>query len=134
MQRVIDAHFAAEASGDVEAILDTFTEDIDHEAFGAGIGSLKGKDAARAFYTRLSEDLSVDTYTSTRRFLGSDHAWEEGVVQATATGSPFGMTGGGRTINYRLNHLFEFRNGLISGSWRLSTCPASSINSAEDRY
>ncbi len=114
MERVIEAHFAAEASGDIEAILDTLTEDIDHEAFGAGIGSLKGRDAVRAFYARLSEDLSVDTYTTTRRIVGSDHVWEEGIVKATAIGSPFGQTGGRRAITYRLDHLFEFRDGLIS--------------------
>jgi predicted ester cyclase len=35
------------------------------------------------------------------------------VVHATAVGKPFGLDGGGRRVIYRLNHLFEFRNGLI---------------------
>ena len=67
----------------------------------------------RAFYEQLSQDLSIDAYTTIRRIHGPGHAWEEGVVHATAAGKPFGLDGGGRRVIYRLNHLFEFRNGLI---------------------
>jgi pimeloyl-ACP methyl ester carboxylesterase/predicted ester cyclase len=110
---IIDAHFEAERRGDIDAILATVSDDISHEVLGAGLGKLSGKDAVRAFYEQLSQDLSIDAYTTIRRIHGPDHAWEEGVVHATAAGKPFGLDGGGRRVIYRLNHLFEFRNGLI---------------------
>ena len=113
LDRIIDAHFEAERRGDVDAILATVSDDISHEVLGAGLGKLSGKDAVRAFYEQLSQDLSIDAYTTVRRIHGPDHAWEEGVVHATAAGKPFGLDGGGRRVIYRLNHLFEFRNGLI---------------------
>ena len=110
---IIDAHFEAERRGDVDAILATVSDDISHEVLGAGLGKLSGKDAVRAFYEQLSQDLSIAAYTTIRRIHGPDHAWEEGVVHATAAGKPFGLDGGGRRVIYRLNHLFEFRNVLI---------------------
>jgi pimeloyl-ACP methyl ester carboxylesterase/predicted ester cyclase len=113
MDLVIDAHFDAERRNDIDAIIDTVSDDIGHETFGAGLNRLQGKDAVRAFYEQLSQDLRIDAYTTIRRIHGPDHAWEEGVVHATATGNPFGLDGGGRSVIYQLNHLFEFRDGLI---------------------
>ena len=113
MDWIMDAHFEAERRGDVDAILATLSDDIGHEVFGSGLGKLWGKDAVRAFYEQLSQDLTIDAYTTVRRIHGPDHAWEEGVVHATAAGKPFGLDGRGRRVIYRLNHLFEFRNGLI---------------------
>ena len=112
MDGIIDAHFEAERRGDVDAILATVSDDISHEVLGAGLGRLRGKAAVRAFYEQLSQDLSIDTYTTVRRIHGPGHAWEEGMVHATAAGKPFGLDGR-RRVTYRLNHLFEFRNGLI---------------------
>ena len=113
MDWIIDAHFEAERRGDVDAILATVSDDISHEVLGAGLGKLRGKDAVRAFYEQLSQDLTIDDYTTVRRIHGPDHAWEEGVVHATAAGKPFGLDGRDRRVIYRLNHLFEFRDGLI---------------------
>jgi pimeloyl-ACP methyl ester carboxylesterase/predicted ester cyclase len=113
MDRVIEAHFDAERRGDIEAILKTVSDRISHETFGSGLTKLQGKDAVRAFYELLSRELSMDGYTSVRRLYGPSHAWEEGVVCATAKGEPFGLAGHGRKISYRLIHLFEFRDGLI---------------------
>ena len=114
MNRVIDAHFAAETSGDLDGIVATVSDAVSHEMLVAGMESLSGRDAVRTFYGDLLRDLRLDGYTSTRRLFGPDHAWEEGVVEATAVGRPFGLPGEGRTITFRLNHLFEFGDGLIS--------------------
>jgi hypothetical protein len=65
-------------------------------------------------HLRRGDASSRGAYTTTRRIVGSDYVWEEGIVKATAIASPFGQTGGRRVITYRLNHLFELRDGLIS--------------------
>ena len=113
MDLVIEAHFDAERRGDTEAILKTVSDRIRHETFGSGLSPLQGKDAVWAFYELLSRELSVDGYTTVRRLYGPSHAWEEGIVYATAEGEPFGLAGHSRKISYRLIHLFEFRDGLI---------------------
>ena len=114
MDLVIEAHFDAERRGDIEAILNTVSDRISHETFGSGLTRLQGKDAVRAFYELLSRELSIDGYTTVRRLYGENHAWEEGVVHATAIGEPFGLDGHGRSVSYPLIHLFEFRDGLIA--------------------
>src|SRR5215471_11262900 len=113
MDKIIDAHFEAEQRGDVAAILATFSDDIRHEVLGAGLGQLEGKDAVGAFYEQLSQDLTIDSYTTIRRIHGPGHAWEEGMVHATTAGKAFGLDGRDRPVVYRLNHLFEFSGGLI---------------------
>ena len=113
MDSVIDAHFDAEQRADVEAIVETVSDRIRHETFGAGLAQLRGRDAVRSFYESLSRELSIDSYTTVQRLYGPAHVWEEGIVHATATGQPFGLDGRGRHIRYRLIHLFEFRGGLI---------------------
>jgi pimeloyl-ACP methyl ester carboxylesterase len=113
MDRIIDAHFDAERRGDTAAILATVSDDIRHEVLGAGLGHLEGKEAVGAFYAQLSQDLRIGSYTTIRRIHGPDHAWEEGVVHATAVGKPFGLDGRDRPVVYQLNHLFEFSQGLI---------------------
>jgi pimeloyl-ACP methyl ester carboxylesterase len=52
------------------------------------------QDLVVSYWDELSEDLSIDAYTTVRRIHGPDHAWEEGVVHATAVGKPFGLDGG----------------------------------------
>jgi hypothetical protein len=42
----------------------TVSDDVSHEALGAGLGRLRGKDAVRAFYEQLSQDLHIDAYTT----------------------------------------------------------------------
>ena len=113
MDKIINAHFDAERRGDTAAILATVSDDIRHEVLGAGLGHLEGKEAVGAFYTQLSRDLRIGSYTTIRRIHGPDHAWEEGVVHATAVGKPFGFDGRDRPVVYQLNHLFEFSDGLI---------------------
>ena len=111
---VIDAHFDAEDRADLDALMATVTDDITHEVFGAELGALHGKDAVRGYYALLSRELSLDDYITINRAHGPGFVWEEGVIHATAKGQPFGFEGHGRRISYRINHLFEIRDGLIS--------------------
>lgn len=113
MDRVVDAHFEAEARGDIDAILDTFTEDIEHDSAGNPEGPLHGKAAAAVFYNMLFGELTIEGYRPVRRLYGDMHLVDETLVQATAVGRPFGLEGRGRRVEFRLLHVFEFANGLI---------------------
>ena len=49
-----------------------------------------------------------------RRLYGDDFAVDESIVEGYAHGRPYDLEGYGRPVRFRLLHLFEFRDGLIS--------------------
>jgi hypothetical protein len=114
MDLLIDAHYRAEESGDVEAIVEGFTDDAEHDVAGRPGGPLRGGSEIAAFYRGLLAELRIERFESVRRKYGADHAVDEAILHATAEGRPFGLEGRGRPVKVRLLHLFEFADGLIS--------------------
>ncbi|MGT2465187.1 hypothetical protein ACVOMV_07165 [Mesorhizobium atlanticum] len=56
MDRKIDEHFGFEASDNVEGVLRTLSEDVEHDVVGWPFGPSHGRDAARAFYEATFSD------------------------------------------------------------------------------
>jgi|SoiMethySBSTD1v2_1073268.scaffolds.fasta_scaffold393938_2 steroid delta-isomerase-like uncharacterized protein len=110
---LVDDHFAAEIAGDLDRLLSTFAEDVEHDVVGNPSVS-KGKDQVRDFYVALHDDLAFEEIRSVRRYHGDGHVVDEAMVRARAIGSPFGLPGGGRSIELRLLHVFEVRDGAIT--------------------
>lgn len=110
---LVDDHFAAEIDGDLPRLLATFSDDVEHDVVGnAAISS--GKAAVEAFYRGLLADLRLDEIRSVHRYHGDGFVVDESIVTARAVGSPFGIPGGGRTVRFRLLHVFEIRGGEIA--------------------
>lgn len=107
LDRLIDRHFRFEAEDDVEGVLGTLAEDVEHEIVGAPSGPLHGREAARGFYRRLFADLSGEKVTSLRRHYGEGFVLDESLWEGRATGAPFGLPGGNRPLAFRLLHVFE---------------------------
>ena len=115
IDRLLDAHFNAEAEVNIPAIVATFTEDVEHDLVGPNTGEpLHGKAAAGAFYTGLLKNLAIDRFTSVRRLYGNDFVVDEAIVDGHAQGVVGGREGRGRPVRFRLLHVFEFRDGLIA--------------------
>jgi predicted ester cyclase len=114
LDRVLDEHFRAEEAEDIDALLATFTEDAEHD--GDGTRPLVGREAIGEFYRALFAVIGRHRFTTVRRLYGPDFAVDESDVVATAHGAPFGLdvVGGGREVRFRLLHVFDFRDGLIS--------------------
>lgn len=110
---LIDDHYAAEIDGDLPRLLATFADDVEHDVVGSPAVST-GKDQVEAFYRGLLADLRLEEIRSVRRYHGDGFLVDEAAVTARAIGSPFGMTGGGHTVHFRLLHLFEVRSGKIT--------------------
>jgi predicted ester cyclase len=113
MDRLVDDHLSAEARGDIPAVLDTLDEGIVRNVPG-GTDMLTGKDASRAFYSALFAELEITGYRNLRRWHGPDFLVDLMLVEAKATGNPFGFDGRGRSFEFSLLHVFEFANGRIS--------------------
>lgn len=103
-----------EARADVEGIVATFTDDIEHDVVGLPGGAVHGKDAARAFYAALVCNLPATDAIPRHRYYGEDCAVDEVVWEAQAVGRPFGVEGRGRPLSVRLLHVFVFRDGRIA--------------------
>ena len=114
MDRMIDEHFGYEAADDVEGVLSTLTPDVIHDIVGMPTGPTYGPENARNFYENLFADLSDGKVTCLRRLYGDNFLVDESMWEGKAPGSPFGIPGNGRPLEFRLLHVIEFADdGLI---------------------
>ena len=113
LDRIIDEHFQAELDEDIEAVVSTFADDVEHDVVGRPSVS-RGRDEAAAFYRELFADLRLERFETVHRYHGVDFVVDESIVHATAIGSPFGIPGEGRALTFRLLHIFDVHDGLIT--------------------
>ena len=111
MDAKLDAHFGFEMADDVEGVLATLTEDVEHDIVGWPPGPAQGHDEVRPFYEALFADLADGKVRSTRRLYGENFMVDDSVWSGTAVGRPFGLEGRGRPLTFRLLHVLEFTDG-----------------------
>lgn len=108
MDRKMDEHFDYEARDDVEGVLSTLTPDVVHDIVGAPTGPTLGPEGARGFYESLFADLSTKGVTTLRRLYGENFMVDESIWSGHAPGTPFGIAGHGKPLEFRLLHVVEF--------------------------
>ncbi|MEE8376069.1 MAG: ester cyclase [Acidimicrobiia bacterium] len=108
MDRVIDEHFEYEVQDDVAGVLSTLTRDVDHDVVGSPTGPLRGRKQAQGFYEQMYADLKGESVTTVHRYYGDDFVVDESVWKGIAVGTPFGLPGRGRPLEFRILHVFEF--------------------------
>jgi predicted ester cyclase len=108
MDAKMDEHFGYEARDDVEGVLSTLTEDVEHDIVGSPTGPTYGPEGARGFYESLFGDLAAGGVRSLRRLYGENFMVDDSVWHGTAPGMPFGIPGGGKPLEFRLLHVVEF--------------------------
>ncbi len=111
MDRKIDEHFDYEARDDIEGVLATLTPDVEHDIVGYPTGPTVGRDGARAFYENLFADLSEGSVETRRRLYGEGFLVDESLWRGRAPGTPFGLQGRNRPLEFRLLHVVEFTDG-----------------------
>lgn len=115
MDRIVDEHFGFEAVDDVEGILATLTDDVSHHLVGSPWGERNGRDEVRAFYQELFGALEGESVEPVSRWYGDGFLVDESRwTGRVEDGAAFGQPGRSGHVTFRLLHLFEFRNGLIS--------------------
>ncbi len=114
MDRLIDAHIAAETAGDTDGCVAVYTDDVEHDVVGFPGGPRRGKAEAQDFYEHLIRSISTETMPRTRSYYGDDFCVAEHTWTGTVPGDFLGVPGHGKRISFRLLHVFEFRDGLIS--------------------
>jgi len=114
MDRLIETHIAAEAAGDAAGAVAMYTDDVEHDVVGFPTGPAHGKAAAQRFYDFLVHNIRTETMVATHSYYGDDFCVIEHDWTGTVPGEFLGVPGNGRRISFRMVHVFEFRDGLIS--------------------
>jgi len=108
MDAKLDEHFGFEAADDVEGVLATLADDVEHDIVGWPAGPARGRAEARAFYQAAFGDLADGRVTSLRRLYGERFMVDDSVWRGRAPGRPFGIEGKDRPLEFRLLHVLEF--------------------------
>jgi steroid delta-isomerase-like uncharacterized protein len=114
MRALVDRHMAAEREGDIDAAVAVYTDDVEHDVVGFPASPTRGKEGARAFYAYLTANFRTENWTVSRQYLADRALVQEQLMTGTVVGSLLGLAGNGRRISFRMLHVFEFRDGLIS--------------------
>jgi steroid delta-isomerase-like uncharacterized protein len=114
MVALVERHLKSEGAGDVEGAVEVYTDDVEHDVVGWPTGPVRGKDAARGFYQELTANFRTEEERPTHRYYSADAMILDQEMTGTVTGSMLGIPGNGRRITFRVLHVFEFRDGLIS--------------------
>jgi len=108
MDQKLDEHFGYEARDDVEGVIATLDENVEHDIVGWPLGPSHGRDGARAFYEATFADLAEGKVRSLRRLYGNNFMVDDSIWSGVAKGQPFGMDGNGRPLEFLLLHVLEF--------------------------
>lgn len=77
-------------------------------------GPVRGKDAARDFYAHLTANFRTEEERPSRRLFAESAMVIDQEMTGTVLGTFLGMPGHGRRVTFRILHVFEFRDDLIS--------------------
>ena len=114
MDRLIEAHLTAERSGDPAGSVAVYTDDVEHDVVGFPTGPVHGKEAAQGFYEFLVGNIRTETMVPVHSYYGDDFCVIEHTWTGTVPGAFLGVPGNGRRVSFRMVHVWEFRDGLIS--------------------
>ncbi len=114
MDRLIELHLKAEQAKDPAASVSVYTDDVEHDVVGSPTGPVEGKAAAQGFYEYLNQNIDTEEMTPTHTYYGEDFCVIEHHWTGTVPGEFLGVPGNGKRITFRMVHIWEFRDGLIS--------------------
>jgi ketosteroid isomerase-like protein len=112
----VDNHFHSEATNEVEAALETFTDDIVWEAPAPnGLNRIfKGKEAVAKNYRALFASMRDVEFQFLQRFATEDRVVDDSIVTFEVAKDGYWHFPAGSKIYMRLVHIFEMRGGKIS--------------------
>jgi steroid delta-isomerase-like uncharacterized protein len=114
MQALVDSHMRAEGAGDIDGAVAVYTDDIEHDVVGFPTSPSRGRDGARDFYAYLTANFRAEGWNVLHQYVGRDSMILEQLMTGTVIGSLLGIPGNGRRISFRMLHVYEFRDDLIS--------------------
>ena len=114
MLTLVERHLKAEGAGDIAGAISVYTDDIEHDVVGWPGSPRRGREAARGFYEHLVANFRSETEQPTHAYFTESACVLDQMMIGTVTGSMLGLPGNCQRITFRVLHVFEFRDGLIS--------------------
>ncbi len=111
---IIDRHFAAENSRDIPGILATYTEDVVWDDVGHPDCPVHGKPAAAEMYQGIAAAVPDLHLGTVRRFSAGALVVDEAIATGHVDGPFLGVDGRGAPVEFRILHVFQLSDGLIS--------------------
>lgn len=112
---LIHKHLDAEGAGDIETACSVYAEGIEHDAVGFPGSPCFGIGAAKAFYGHLTANIRTTGEKPLRQFeTGDGSVILEAEMSADVIGEFLGIAGNGRNITFRILHVFDFDDALIT--------------------
>jgi ketosteroid isomerase-like protein len=112
----VENHFHSEALNEVEAALETFTDDVVWEAPAPnGLNrSFSGKPAAAENYRKLFASMRDVKFQFLQRFATEDRVVDDSIVSFEVVKDGYWHFPVGSKVEMRLVHIFEMRDGKIA--------------------
>src|SRR5512145_1941222 len=112
----VESHFHSEARNEVEAALETFTDDIVWEAPAPnGLDrSFAGKEAVARNYRELFASMRDVKFRFLQRFATEDRVVDDSIVTFQVAKDGYWHFPLGSKVEMRLVHIFEMRDAKIS--------------------
>jgi predicted ester cyclase len=115
MDRAVNEHFGYEAANDVDGVMASLADEVEHEIVPSPIGVQHDKSNVRAYYAMLFASLRDEDVTPLRRYYGDNFVIDETEWRGEILdGRPFLLDGKCGKVSFRLLHIFEFKDGKIS--------------------
>jgi ketosteroid isomerase-like protein len=113
---VVESHFHSEALNEVEAALETFTDDVVWEAPAPnGLDrSFSGKQAVARNYRELFASMRDVKFEFLQRFATDDRVVDDSIVSFEVAKGGYWHFPVGSKVKMRLVHIFEMRDGKIA--------------------
>jgi uncharacterized protein len=111
---VIERHFAAENAHDIPATLATYTDDVVWDDVANPACPVRGKQATAGMYEGILSAIPDLRLEGIVRFASGDHVVDESWASGHVHGSFLGVDGGGAPVSFRMLHVFDLQDGLIS--------------------
>lgn len=115
MDEIVNQHFSFEASDDVEGVMASLADHVEHHVVPSPAGVLHDKADIRAYYEGLFRDVKGESVTPVRRLYGDGFILDEAIWHGhVADGRPFGCDGKSGPVSFRILHVFELAGGKIA--------------------
>src|SRR5688572_5753203 len=77
MDQIINQHFMFEATDDVDGVVASLADEVEHEVVPSPMGAQTDRAGIRKFYKMLFADLKGEGVTPVRRLYGKDFVVDE---------------------------------------------------------
>jgi ketosteroid isomerase-like protein len=115
LDEVINQHFMFEATDNVDAVMESLADTVEHEVVPSPYGVNTDKGRIRDFYTMLFSSVDGEGVTPIRRLYGDDFVIDETMWHGRINdGKPFLCDGKSGPVSFRLLHVFEVKDGKIT--------------------